>query len=82
MSHRASLNASLNRKSNRAIVTMSSPHQRSGMLRVKSARRRGSAMSYRSIDSGSNISATVPLNNDACNQFYDKNLGRAYDKFK
>jgi len=36
-------------------------------------------MSHRSNDS--NVNYAVP-SNDACNQYYDKNLGRAYDKFK
>ena len=80
MSHRANLNASLARNSNRGIVTMSSRNERSGTLRIKSGRRRGSALSFRSADS--HMSSTVPLANDACNQFYDKNLGKAYDRFK
>mmetsp|Transcript_24405 Transcript_24405/g.30326 ORF Transcript_24405/g.30326 Transcript_24405/m.30326 type:complete len:82 (-) Transcript_24405:2334-2579(-) len=79
MSHRANLNASLARNSNRGIVTMSSRNERSGTLRVKSARRKGSALSLRSAES--RLSSTVPMNNDACNLYYDKNLGKAYDRF-
>ena len=59
MSHRANLNASLVRNSNRGIVTMSSRNDRSGTLRVKSGRRRGSALSFRSADS--HYSGSVPL---------------------
>lgn len=84
MSHRPEFDASyvvnnnsLTRKSsNRGIVTMSSPN---GLKRVKSGRGRSSTMSHRSNDS--NVNYAVP-SNDACNQYYDKNLGRAYDKFK
>ena len=79
MSHRANLNTSIARHSNHGIITMSTRNERSGTLRVKSGRRRSSAMSFRSADS---VGAAVPLSNDACNQFYDKNLGKAYDKFK
>ena len=44
---------------------------------MKSGRRR-SAMSNRSYDS----LGVVPAGNEAANQFYDKNLGKAYDRFK
>ena len=51
MSHRAMMNASLVRNSNRGIVTMQSRNEGSGTFRVKSGRRRGSALSFRSVDS-------------------------------
>ena len=52
---------------------------KSGLIRVKSGRRRSSVMSNRSMDS---LSGMLPTANDASNQYYDKNLGRAYDRFK
>ena len=51
---------------------------RSGTVRVKSGRRR-SSMSNRSTDSL--MGGAMPPN-DASNPFYDKNLGKAYDRFK
>lgn len=77
-SHQTNLNASMVHQSNRGIITMSSRNGlRSGTVRVKSGRKR-SAMSNRSTDS----IGGVPPSNDAVNQYYDKNLGRAYDRFK
>jgi len=81
MSHRAGLNMSIGRNSNRGIVTMSSRNGRSGTLRVRSARRKSSALSNRSTDNLM-LSGTVPLYNDAANSYYDKNLGKQYDRFK
>ena len=78
MSHRANLNASNARQSNRNIVTMSSRNDRSGTIRVKSGRRRSSALSYGSTDS---LNLTVPMRNEACNNVYDRNLGKAHDRF-
>ena len=78
MSHRANLNASHARQSNRGIVTMSSRNDRSGTLRVKSGRRRGSALSFRSTDS---LNQTVPMRNQATNNVYDRNLGKQHDRF-
>jgi len=75
MSHRTNLNATMARNSNRGIVTMSTRNNRSGTLRIKSGLRR-SALSQRSSDS------LVQPSNDASNQFYDKNLGKAFDRFK
>ena len=80
LSHRANLNFSVARNSNRGIVTMSSRNGlKSGTVRVKSGRRRGSAMSHRSLDSG--YGELSPSRNEAVNQNYDKNLGRAFDRF-
>ena len=60
---------------------MSSPNGlKSGTIRVQSSKRRGSALSLRSIKSATS-NRSMP-SNDACNQFYDKNLGKAYDKYK
>ena len=83
LSHRANLNISMARNSNRGIVTMSSPHGlKSGTLRVRSGRR-GSAMSHRSADSASKPTLVqYQIYNEACNQFYDKNMGKAFDRFK
>ena len=79
MSHRANLDASMARNSNRGIVTMSERNGlQSGTIRMRSGRRRSSAMSNRSYESLTGTSR----GNQACNQYYDKNLGRAFDKYK
>ena len=52
MSHRANLSMSIARKSNRGIVTIASRKELTGEnIRVKSGRRRSSALSQRSTSS-------------------------------
>lgn len=52
MSHRANLSMSIARNSNRGIVTIASRTDlKSGTIRVKSGRRRSSALSQRSTTS-------------------------------
>ena len=86
-SHRGTLNTSLvlarnNNNSNRGIVTMQSRNGamkgvQSGLIRSQSGRRRqGSTLTQKSLD---NLNE---MNNEASNQYYDKNLGRQYDKYK
>lgn len=78
--HRQNFSNTLVRNtSHRGVITMTDQHgAKNGLVRVKSGRRR-SAMSDRSRDS---LTGLVPETNQAPNQFYDKNLGKAYDRFK
>ena len=79
MSHRANLSMSIARNSNRGIVTIASRNDlKSGTIRVKSGRRRSSALSQRSTTS---LDA-IPANNHAANKLYDKNVGKQFDKYK
>ena len=71
MSHRANLSLSIARKSNRGIVTMAS-RKELATDRVKSGRRRSSALSQRSTTS---LDA-IPQANHAANKLYDKNVGK------
>ena len=78
MSHRANLSMSIvRRNSNRAgIVTMvaqSRKDLKSGTIRVKSGRRRSSALSQRSTHS---LLESIPQGNEAANKLYDKNVGK------
>ena len=81
MSHRANLDMSAARTSNRGIVTMQSHNGlQSGNLRVRSGRRRSSALSHRSVDSsGSQAQGHL---NQAVNGFYDRNMGKKYERFR
>ena len=78
-------NTLVRNSSHKGVITMTD--QRNGginnLVRVsKSGRkRRRSALSNRSMDNLTGLAA-LPINNEAANQFYDKNLGRAYDRFK
>ena len=82
MSHRANLNMSIGRTSNRGIVTMSSGNRlKSGTIRIKSGRRR-SSMSQRSTESLTTIPASGKKKNEAVNGYYDRNLGKQFDRFK
>ena len=72
------------RNSNRAgIVTIVAQSSRkdlkSGTIRVKSGRRRSSALSQRSTHS---LLESIPQGNEAANKLYDKNVGKQFDKFK
>ena len=58
--------------SQKGLITLASQNGLTTERRLQSGRRRNSVI-YRSADS-------MP-NNDAANQFYDKNIGRAFDKF-
>ena len=71
MSHRANLSMSIARKSNRGIVTIAS-RKELPTDRVKSGRRRSSALSQRSTTS---LDA-IPQTNQAANKLYDKTVGK------
>ena len=80
MSHRANLSMSIARNSNRGIVTIASRNNlNSGTNRVKSGRRRHSALSMRS---SSSLDAIPAGGNEAANKLYDKNVGKQFDKYK
>ena len=51
----------------------------SGTTRVRSGRRRSSALSNRSADSFTDLNKS---GNNAVNKFYDRNLGKKYERFK